>query len=75
MNKCESCYTCEKGVAKNVTREMFEEAKRKNDIPPDWIETATPCERCFTCQKCNTAQEGNCQNCFTCQKCYASQIP
>ena len=75
-NNCERCYVCEKGVANFVTREMFEEAKKKGELHPEWIDVKTDnCIECFACQKCYTAQnaESNCSACFTCQKCYTTQ--
>lgn len=69
---CLACYTCEKGVSPEITREKFEKAKLEEKIPPEWF-TSTKCEQCYECQKCYTGQVENCQKCFNCQKCDAGQ--
>lgn len=54
MENCVSCYTCEKGVAKHVTAEMFKEAQERGKFPEEWYisDSAGPaCINCYTCEK------------------------
>jgi hypothetical protein len=65
MEKCEVCYTCEKGILPDVT---IDEAKKKGDVPAEWF--VNNCESCFSCQSCFVAQH-QCDSCYTCEKGYA----
>lgn len=57
---CLNCYYCEKGVAKQVTAEMFTEAKAAGKIPEEWFtnEGTAGCADCYQCQKCYADQKG-----------------
>jgi len=55
---CLNCYTCEKGVARSVTAEMFQEAQAKGKIPEEWFvkDESVNCADCYQCQKCYKSQ-------------------
>lgn len=57
MDKCQSCYTCEKGVAPSVDKEQFLKATEngKKPIPQEMI--VQNCANCYTCQRCYTSQQ------------------
>ncbi|MHA1369661.1 MAG: radical SAM protein, partial [Promethearchaeota archaeon] len=74
LQECKQCYTCQQGVASNVTADTFKQQNKKADVQ---------CKTCYTCQQgvvsnvnINTFKKQQskmnetqlCKNCYTCQQ-------